>query len=102
MNRTMNMIKSARSICLHLIGKRSVANKKSSGFPIETDKEDGLQKLRVAREEEYFRRKDREHLDEIKLRQIDEINFHKQQIRKYEDAIKRHTRRLKELGEVVK
>lgn len=81
---------------------RNVSSKKSTsgGFPLETDGDSSLlHKLRVAREEEYFRRKDKEQFEVIKLTKIDEINFHKQQIRKSEDAIERHVKRLEELGE---
>lgn len=57
-----------------------------------------VDKVRVAREDEYFHRKNSEQIDQIKLRKVEEEIFHKQQIRRLEDAIEMHKERLKALG----
>ncbi|KAM7342449.1 ATPase inhibitor mai-2, mitochondrial [Cochliomyia hominivorax] len=47
-------------------------------------------KLEAAREEEYFYRKQKEQLERLKNDQIHQAEFHHQQIKEHEEAIKRH------------
>ncbi|XP_055374026.1 ATPase inhibitor mai-2, mitochondrial isoform X2 [Condylostylus longicornis] len=47
-------------------------------------------RMEAAREEEYFYKKQKEQLNKLKSEQIHQKDFHEQQIREHEEAIRRH------------
>ncbi|XP_068626809.1 ATPase inhibitor mai-2, mitochondrial-like [Battus philenor] len=51
-------------------------------------------KMQVAREEEYFYKKQKEQLSNIKGLLSQEIAFHQDQIKRHEDAIRRHKEQI--------
>lgn len=55
-------------------------------------------KLEAAREEEYFYNKQREQLERLKNDQIHQAEFHHQQIKEHEEAIRRHKKFLDALA----
>jgi len=54
-------------------------------------------KLEVAREEEYFYKKQREQLQKLKSDQISQAEFHRKQIQEHEEALRRHKETLDKL-----
>jgi len=55
-------------------------------------------KMEAAKEEEYFYHKQREQLDRLKNDQIQQAEFHHQQIKEHEEAIQRHKKYLENIG----
>jgi hypothetical protein len=55
-------------------------------------------KMEAAREEEYFHNKQREQLERLKNDQIHQAEFHHQQIKEHEEAIRRHKKFLDALA----
>uniref|UniRef100_A0A915JXT0 ATPase inhibitor, mitochondrial n=1 Tax=Romanomermis culicivorax TaxID=13658 RepID=A0A915JXT0_ROMCU len=54
-------------------------------------------KMEVAREEEYFRRLQKEQLKTLRLQLDNEVAFHEEHIRHHQEAIARHKRRMDNL-----
>ncbi|XP_064292711.1 ATPase inhibitor mai-2, mitochondrial-like isoform X1 [Plodia interpunctella] len=54
-------------------------------------------KMEAAREDEYFYKKQKEQLSNLKGHLDKEINFHQEQIKRHEDAIRRHKQQLSEM-----
>ncbi|GAB1606679.1 ATPase inhibitor mai-2, mitochondrial-like isoform X1 [Argonauta hians] len=54
-------------------------------------------KMEAAREEEFFRRLEKQQLSMLKKQVHDDIEFHENQIKIHEEAIKRHKNKVKNM-----
>ncbi|GIY60607.1 hypothetical protein CDAR_303621 [Caerostris darwini] len=55
-------------------------------------------KMEAAREEEYFRKQQKEQITKLKSHLVDEIHHHEDSIKKLQDEIQRHQQKIKELN----
>ncbi|KAJ8735323.1 hypothetical protein PYW07_006943 [Mythimna separata] len=56
-------------------------------------------KMEAAREDEYFYKKQKEQLANLKNHLGEEISFHQDQIKRHEDAIRRHKEKMAEVDQ---
>ncbi|XP_031769164.1 ATPase inhibitor mai-2, mitochondrial-like isoform X2 [Galleria mellonella] len=54
-------------------------------------------KMEAAREDEYFYKKQKEQIQNLKGHLSKEIAFHQEQIKRHEDAIRRHKEQMSEM-----
>jgi len=59
-------------------------------------------KMEAAREEEYFKRKEREQLQQLHRHHEQEVKHHAEQIEQHKEAIERHKKKISELKHLSK
>ncbi|KAK6013401.1 hypothetical protein OSTOST_21285 [Ostertagia ostertagi] len=58
-------------------------------------------KMEAAREDEYFHKKQKQQLEELKAQLQQEIEHHEKQVESHKAVLERHRQRVKELEETV-
>ncbi|CAL1267274.1 unnamed protein product [Larinioides sclopetarius] len=70
----------------------------SGAVELERDAGGSFGKMEAAREEEYFRKQQKEQIQKLKGHLQEEIHHHEDQIKKLEAEIKRHKSKITELN----